>query len=52
VIVLPAEVPVRVDPDGGDHESPDKIALGGEAHVSNVSPSGFGPRREEGFLLP
>ena len=45
-IVPSAEVLVRVDTDGGDHHSPDKIALGGEAHVPNVSPSGFAPRLE------
>lgn len=32
-----AEVLVRVDTDGGDHQTPDKIAFGGEAHATNVS---------------
>jgi hypothetical protein len=49
-IVPSAEVLVRVDTDGGDHQSPDKIAFGGEAHAPNVSPPGFIPRSQGGLL--
>ena len=35
------DVAVRIDTDGSDHESPDKITFGGEAHVPNVSLSGL-----------
>jgi hypothetical protein len=36
-IVPSAEVLASVDTDGGDDNSPHKIAFGGEAHVPNVS---------------
>ncbi|MGA8725345.1 MAG: hypothetical protein WB565_09885 [Acidimicrobiales bacterium] len=42
-IVPSAEMLVRVDADGRHHNSPDKIALRGEAHATNVSSPGFIP---------
>ena len=47
VVVPSAEMLGGVDTDGSDHQSPDKIALGGEAHVSNVSPYGLAPDKAE-----